>query len=102
MLVEKRIYMKKLTWALVTTLAFVFAIPSSCQTLVVGTCKKTSAPSYSTIHEAVNAAAANPGTTVLVCPGAYAEQVVITTPLTLKGLSIPPSTTRLSFRPAEA
>ncbi len=68
-------------------LAFVPARSAQSQTLVVGTCKPSSHP-YTTIQSAVNAAA--PGATVQVCPGTYAEQVVIATPLTLKGISAPP------------
>jgi parallel beta-helix repeat protein len=40
---------------------------------------------YNTIQAAVSAAAS--GATINVCPGNYAEQVVITTPLTLKGVT---------------
>jgi hypothetical protein len=50
----------------------------------VGTCKP-SLPSYSTISAALNAAPV--GATVLVCPGTYAEQVVITQAVTLQGVS---------------
>jgi hypothetical protein len=53
--------------------------------VVVGTC--TNLPFvtiYTTIGAAVAAAPA--GSTVMVCPGTYPEQVVITTPLTLKGV----------------
>lgn len=49
---------------------------------VVGTCKVGTV--YTTIQAAVNAASS--GSTVSVCPGTYAEQVTITTPLTLKGI----------------
>ena len=79
--------MKKPAHALITTLIVVLAIPAMSQTLVVGTCKKAS-HNYATIQSAVNAAPED--ATVLVCPGTYAEQVVITTPLTLKGISVPP------------
>ncbi len=40
---------------------------------------------YATIQSAVNAAPA--GGTVIVCPGTYTEDVVITQPLTLRGLN---------------
>ncbi len=53
------------------------------QTVAVGNCKSHMV-SYSTISAAVAAAA--PNSTVLVCPGTYAEQVTITQALTLKGL----------------
>ncbi|HEY6522632.1 MAG TPA: right-handed parallel beta-helix repeat-containing protein [Solirubrobacteraceae bacterium] len=39
---------------------------------------------YSTIQSAVTAAPA--GATVVVCPGAYAEDVIVSAPLTLRGL----------------
>lgn len=47
-------------------------------------CKPT-VPSYSTISEAVSSVPK--GSTVYVCPGTYAEQVVITKSLTLTGLA---------------
>jgi hypothetical protein len=50
----------------------------------VGTCKP-SLPSYSTISTAL--AAAPVGATVLVCPGTYTEQIVITQAVTLEGVS---------------
>ena len=51
---------------------------------VVGDCKP-SLPSFSTISAAVGGATA--GSTIYVCPGTYAEQVTISQPLTLKGMS---------------
>jgi len=63
------------------------ALPAFSQTLVVGTCK-TAKHQYTTIQSAVDAAPAN--ATVLVCPGTYAEQITITAPLTLEGISVPP------------
>jgi pectin methylesterase-like acyl-CoA thioesterase len=58
-------------------------------TLKVGTCvisqeSYDASAHFATIQAAVNAA--SPGSTVLVCPGTYAEQVVITQPLTLRGV----------------
>jgi len=50
----------------------------------VGSCKP-SLPSYATISGAVSGVP--PGSTVLVCPGTYPEQVTIAQPLTLKGIS---------------
>ena len=51
--------------------------------VVVGTCLPN-LKTYPTISEAVSAV--SPGSTVLVCPGDYAEQVTITQPLTLQGV----------------
>jgi parallel beta-helix repeat protein len=48
-------------------------------------CVATYSAHYTTIQAAVNAAAS--GATIQVCPGTYAEQVTITTPLTLKGVT---------------
>ncbi len=77
--------MKKPAYALLITLIVVLAIPAMSQTLVVGTCKKAN-HHYTTIQAAVNAAPED--ATVLVCPGTYAEQVFITTPLTLNNPTI--------------
>ncbi|MFZ0970674.1 MAG: hypothetical protein WAN22_00520 [Solirubrobacteraceae bacterium] len=40
--------------------------------------------SYSTIQSAVDAA--KPGATVTVCPGTYTEDVIVSSPLTLRGV----------------
>jgi len=53
-------------------------------TVAVGTCQSTT-PHYATIQQAVNAVSY--GGTVLVCPGNYGEQVIITQSLTLKGIA---------------
>lgn len=53
-------------------------------TLLVGTCR-TAPKHYSTISAAV--AAAPSGSTVMVCPGTYSEQVIIRTPLDLMGIT---------------
>lgn len=50
----------------------------------VGTCKPR-LRSFATIQAAVNAAPA--GSTVLVCPGTYPEQVTISQPLNLQGIA---------------
>src|SRR4029077_12937099 len=50
--------------------------PSTCQSSLIH---------FSTIQAAVNAVPF--GSTVLVCPGTYPEQVVIAQPLTLKGVT---------------
>jgi pectin methylesterase-like acyl-CoA thioesterase len=62
----------------------VSATPVLAATYVVGTCKPK-LPTFSSIQAAVNSAPI--GTTVQVCPGTYAEQVTIPTPLTLVGIS---------------
>jgi len=53
-------------------------------TYVVGTCKPT-LPSYKTISAALAAVPAP--VTVQVCPGTYPEQIVITQPVTLEGIT---------------
>jgi hypothetical protein len=50
---------------------------------VVGLCKPT-LPNYPTISAAVSGVP--PGSTVLVCPGIYSEQIIISQPLTLQGI----------------
>lgn len=59
--------------------------PLLAMTVQVGTCKNK-IPSYPTIQTAVSAVPS--GSTVLVCPGTYAEQVTITVPLSLTGVAI--------------
>ena len=59
----------------------VCAYPAAASTRYVGTCKSGS---YSTIGDAVLAAPS--GSTILICPGIYIEQVIISADLTLKGL----------------
>jgi len=58
--------------------------PMFAANYAVGTCKPI-LPSYATISAAVSGVP--PGSTVLVCPGTYPEQVTIAQPLTLKGIS---------------
>jgi hypothetical protein len=58
--------------------------PMLAATYAVGTCKP-GLPSYTTISAAVSGVP--PGSTVLVCPDTYPEQVTIAQPLTLKGIS---------------
>ena len=50
-------------------------------------CTKPAATHFTTIQAAVDAASA--GTTILVCPGTYAEQITISTALTLRGVPVP-------------
>ncbi len=73
--------------ALVITVLWVSAISfAAAANYAVGTCKPNM-KSYPTISLAVSdPATAN--STILVCPGAYQEQVVISQPLTLQGISI--------------
>jgi parallel beta-helix repeat protein len=58
--------------------------PMFAANYAVGTCKP-SLPSYATISAAVSGVP--PGSTVLVCPGTYPEQVTIAQPLTLQGIT---------------
>jgi hypothetical protein len=69
-------------------LAFTLSLNVSASTVVVtptGVPACRALPSYSTISQAVSSVPA--GSTVFVCPGTYAEQVVITKKLTLTGVS---------------
>jgi parallel beta-helix repeat protein len=58
--------------------------PALAATFAVGSCKPNF-PSFTSISAAVSAVPS--GSTVLVCPGTYNEQVTITQPLTLKGIA---------------
>jgi hypothetical protein len=62
------------------------ALASSFVVTPPGTTNCKSGIVYSTIQKAVNAAT-TPGQLIYVCPGTYAEQVTITTSLTLEGVS---------------
>jgi parallel beta-helix repeat protein len=72
----------RLLFCLATT--FVLSVSAFAGTYVVGTCKPN-LPFFDFIQEAVSNVA--PGSTILVCPGTYAEQVVISRPLKLEGLA---------------
>jgi hypothetical protein len=63
---------------------FLAVHPMFAANYAVGTCKP-SLPSYPTISAAV--IGVPPGSTVLVCPGTYPEQVTIAQPLTLQGIA---------------
>jgi hypothetical protein len=69
---------------LLTALPMLAVQPMMAGTLIVGSCKAKLA-SFATISAAVSAASA--GSTILVCPGTYPEQVTIPQSLTLEGVS---------------
>src|SRR5882762_5829123 len=71
--------------AAITSSVFLVALGGHLMgvTVKVGTCR-SGIVTFSTIQSAVNASPA--GSTVLVCPGTYPEQVVINKALTLKGV----------------
>src|SRR5579884_1938723 len=60
-------------------------IIGSAETLKVGHQNACPDAKYSTIGAAV--AAAHPGAVIDICPGLYPEQLIITKPLTLRGIS---------------
>lgn len=79
-----RINVVRLFLIIVLTLATHELSASTGVTNVVGSCKPT-LPSFTTISAAL---AATPAPNiVIVCPGTYPEQVVITQPVTLEGVS---------------
>jgi parallel beta-helix repeat protein len=67
------------------------------QTYYVGTCKSGS---YSTIQAAVSGVPS--GSTINICPGTYAEQVTISQPLTLQGITANNSSLILITMPSGA
>jgi hypothetical protein len=69
--------------SLLALFALLFVTPSTASTVQVGGCK-SGFTNYPTISAAVAAVPA--GSTVLVCPGTYSEQVDITQSLTLQGV----------------
>ncbi len=70
----------------------------SAATLVVGpTNTACPNPQYPTIGAAVNAAA--PGDVIEICPALYPEQLIVTKPLTLRGLEVDGSS-RVLLQPA--
>jgi len=72
-------------WTLIISpfLTLLVVSPAMAKTVQVGTCVPN-VQSYSTISLAVSSVAA--GSTILVCPGTYPEQIVIDQPLTLRGV----------------
>jgi hypothetical protein len=76
--------MSRLRPLLLSALWFLGAYPIFASNYVVGTCRPD-LKSFTTISAAVAGVPA--GSTVYVCPGTYAEQVTISQPLDLEGLS---------------
>ncbi|HEV2489895.1 MAG TPA: hypothetical protein VGT03_08810 [Candidatus Acidoferrales bacterium] len=76
--------MKRFSFLVVLAMGFLFGTQCAlATTLLVGTCRKGA--HFTTISAAV--AAATTGATVDVCPGTYPEQVIISTPLNLTGIT---------------
>ena len=67
-----------------TMLTGILPLVSAATGRFVGTCT-TKTPHYATITEAITAA--GDGDTIFVCPGTYSEQITITRPLTLVGVT---------------
>jgi hypothetical protein len=81
--IERKDLMSPKTICLLAVLV-VCAYPAAAGTYYVGPCKS---PSYPSIGQAVYEAPA--GSTIMICPGYYGEQVIISKDLTLVGLSSP-------------
>jgi len=69
--------------------AFLFAValsqvPAAAQTFYVGSCH---AGSFASIDAAISSSSVPSGATIDVCPGNYNEQVIISKPLTLQGIT---------------
>jgi hypothetical protein len=69
-----------------TLLSFLPALQVAHAAITVGSCEARN-HSYATIGQAITAAHA--GETIDVCPGTYPEQLTITKPLTVRGVTIP-------------
>lgn len=69
---------------MLTMTVVLVAHPTLAASYAVGTCKPT-LPSFANISAAVSSVP--PSSTVLVCPGTYKEQVTISQPLTLQGIT---------------
>jgi hypothetical protein len=80
-----RISFIKLVSVLVLTLGARLALASTALTYEVGTCKPHF-PTYSSISAALSAT--TPPNVVMICPGTYNEQIEITQPVTLEGVSV--------------
>ena len=79
---------KRIRWLAITFAALAVCCPAAwSKTLTVG---KPNTPcsnaSYSTITDAINAAQS--GDVIKICPALYPEQLLITKPLTLVGVSV--------------
>jgi hypothetical protein len=66
------------------TIPLLASYPAMAANFAVGTCKPR-LTSYSDISTAVSSVP--PGSTILVCPGVYPEQITIARPLTLQGIA---------------
>jgi hypothetical protein len=76
---------RHVTWIFVATMMLAASAPLAALNYEVGGCKSGSAyKNFTSISAAVGAVP--PGSTILVCPGVYPEQVTIRQPLTLKGI----------------
>ena len=76
--------MLRLRLLLFATLLLLAAQPVMAKNFAVGTCNPK-LPNFATISIAVSSVP--PGSKIFVCPGTYAEQVVISQPLTLEGIA---------------
>jgi hypothetical protein len=74
-------FMRRLHFALLSLVLAVAAQPLVATTYYVGTCKTGA---FGSIQTAVNTVPA--GSIIDVCPGTYAEQVIISKGLTLQGV----------------
>lgn len=86
---------RSLTMLFGALIAVVASVPVHAG-IVVGAC--IAGTQYSTIQNAVDAAPS--GSTIKVCPGGYAEQVVIDKPLTLEGFVTADTEGAFIFPPA--
>src|SRR3979409_1602093 len=77
--------MSRFTIVFMLTMTVVMAAhPTLAASYAVGACKPT-LPSFASISVAVSSVP--PSSTVLVCPGTYKEQITISQPLTLQGIT---------------
>jgi hypothetical protein len=76
--------MLRLKFVLLSAIPLLAVQPLMAGTFVVGSCK-AKVPSFATISAAVSSVP--PGSTIMVCPGSYPEQVTITQSLTLVGIA---------------